>query len=1409
MDNKNGFYTIVAPATMQAGMDYTVTLTIHKIKEPVTINIGITGPSYTDSRTIEIQPFSSEIVNFKIPDILEEGKYELQTEGIAGLIFRKSESLDVAFNKPQVYIQTDKAMYKPGDLVQYRILALDENLKPAKLSEPLNFGILDGAGNQIKYVKGIEFTKGVHSGKFQLSEQPVLGNWYIDVTEGAENKDKTKKQFEVAKYVLPKFTVEIETDKEVAILDKVVKILLRSKYTYGKPVKGKATVTLTNKSHFSNKPVEAVEKTLDINGKGQVEFDLMDDLNFENYLDQYMPEFNVEATMTEAITDLIQTTSTTIKVKRSRFNITVPNVEREYEVNKPFEIKAVIKRLNGLPVSNAKSTAKLMISQNNRGGARPCFGGGIGFGISVYGGMNNDLIYEADINEHGIAVFKLKLTKEGDYSNVRVMYEEEVQHCTSFRMVKELGKDKPSDGLFSPSSSKPLQIRSLSKMFNLGEEFTLNVQSQKPLSYLVYTIKARGRIIQHKYIHVDSDNKCQYQLHLKATFDMMPKAKIFVYSIDTDGELLFDETTIDICNTFENKLEIAAPEQAKASDIVTLNIKSDPDSFVGLLGVDQSVLILQSGNDLDKNHIIDDLNCYETSSRSGDYFVYRPWHSPGVSSGLVTLTNASVPQPPPPMYACGSIMPEQAMLFGGPPAVAFAAPAMMQCQSMPMSDTIALNSACAIVEPPKIRKDFVENWIFDNIKSTDSNGMATFSKKIPDTITSWVITGFSINDQTGFCMTDDATKIRVFQPFFLSTNLPYSIKRGEVITIPVVVFNYMEYDLETEVTMENVEDEYEFMETSYGTELKKKITVSSNSAETVSFTIKPKIVGDLMLKIKAITPVAGDAMHQKLKVEPEGVTQYENMCHFITIPNGLSVEHNLKANIPKDVVLDSEYLEFMVVGDILGPTIKNIDKLVRMPYGCGEQNMINFVPNILVLEYLIAIGREMPSLAEKAKNYMETGFQRELTYKHKNGSYSAFGEGSSESNSWLTAYVARSFIQARKFITIDNKIIEDALEYLIQTQKDNGQFPQTGRLFHSSNQNELGVSAFILLAFLEDKDYIKKYKQQVDKCVEYLASNVENEDNIYSLALVLLVFQKAEHPLAASVKEKLQSKAQQGSSLKWWSNALKYNNNDIEVTAYILQSLLETEEPGELLPIIKWLIGQRNNLGGFDSTQDTVVGLKALVAFAEKYAATGNGEVMIKFKAQDETGVETTSGNISVDKENSLILQSHLLPKSTRQVCLTGEGEGSALVQLSYHYNINTQKSKPSFVIEHTLKSSQISNQLSMSVVAEYKPQSDDITHSNMVVMEIALPSGYTTHNDNIEPIRRVAQVQRVETKNDDTVIVIYFEQLVAGEPISVEISADKSHAVDKLKPAPITIYDYYNTNERTTVYYDINTEIV
>ena len=57
----------------------------------------------------------------------------------------------------------------------------------------------------------------------------------------------------------------------------------------------------------------------------------------------------------------------------------------------------------------------------------------------------------------------------------------------------------------------------------------------------------------------------------------------------------------------------------------------------------------------------------------------------------------------------------------------------------------------------------------------------------------------------------------------------------------------------------------------------------------------------------------------------------------------------------------------------MGKSLKDLDKLLKMPYGCGEQNMLNFAPNIFIIKYLEAVNDLDSVTLEKAKGYMEKG----------------------------------------------------------------------------------------------------------------------------------------------------------------------------------------------------------------------------------------------------------------------------------------------------------------------------------------------------------------------------------------------------------------------------------------------------
>ena len=160
--------------------------------------------------------------------------------------------------------------------------------------------------------------------------------------------------------------------------------------------------------------------------------------------------------------------------------------------------------------------------------------------------------------------------------------------------------------------------------------------------------------------------------------------------------------------------------------------------------------------------------------------------------------------------------------------------------------------------------------------------------------------------------------------------------------------------------------------------------------------------------------------------------------------------------------------------------MENLQHLVNMPYGCGEQNMLNFAPTIYVAKYLqqtnqiIYLKDSDISLNERSIKYMLIGYQKEMNYRHNDGSFSAFGANDKEGSLWLTSFVINCFSQAKEFIYIDQDLYYESIEYILAQQLKDGSFKATGYinndLYGGLNANTGGAtfSAYITLSLFEE-----------------------------------------------------------------------------------------------------------------------------------------------------------------------------------------------------------------------------------------------------------------------------------------------------------------------------------------------------
>lgn len=656
------------------------------------------------------------------------------------------------------------------------------------------------------------------------------------------------------------------------------------------------------------------------------------------------------------------------------------------------------------------------------------------------------------------------------------------------------------------------------------------MSSPRQLELFTYILMARAKIVESKTVKRPADASTTYRFTFLPTFQMAPHVEVLVYYVQ-DKSLCSTRTSIELRETLDNFIELNVdPDTARPGDVVDITVESHAKTYVGLVGVDQSVSLLKEGNDLVQDEIWNELEQFHTQlayahlgffdpekkKKKKTLPLYRNNFPDFNSTGLVLFTNVKEPVQPRIMYnclrkGCADMMPMACSAFDG---------------ARPMIPVI-----------PKIRKEFPETWLWETIPCAEFNGNLTIRKKVPDTITSWIIAGFAIDSVHGLGITKAPTKLRVHQPFFISLNLPYSVKRGEVVSVPCTVFNYLQQQVDVEVTLDNEHNEFEFASDTSIVEdtdfsRKKKATIMSQDGATVTFAIRPAKVGLISLKVVAASPIAGDAIVKTLNVESEGVTQFVNKAVFVDLREKEVIDPiKVMVDIPKEALPDSTRVEISCVGDLLGGTIKNLQKLIQLPCGCGEQNMLNFVPNIVVLNYLRNTHQLTAEIEAKAKKYMEIGYQRELTYKHNDGSYSAFGQSDESGSTWLTAFVAKSFRQAATHITIDEDIVAKALDWLSRTQCSDGSFQEKGSICHKEMQggssNGVALTAYVLCAFLENREQFKQYEAIIGKALKNVVDVLHSTSSTdtYALSVAAYALHLANHESKASVLNKLMNVA--------------------------------------------------------------------------------------------------------------------------------------------------------------------------------------------------------------------------------------------------------------------------------------------
>ncbi|XP_056298071.1 alpha-2-macroglobulin isoform X2 [Pseudoliparis swirei] len=1411
------FFAVTVSSRVRGGQQEALCAQVHGAAESLALTVAL----QTDSGSTAIleQTVSEDFyrcVTFQVPAVRSAtvATVSVTIRGASASVSRNTKILVEPASFIHI-IQTDKPLYKPGQTVKFRIVSMDTNFIPVdrvyKLVE-----LQDPESNRVAQWLDRAGGGGILDLSHPVIAEAAQGSYTITATTG--RGERTSHSFDIKEYVLPKFEVTVELPAVITILDKEATLKICGKYTFGKPVVGSAKAELCRRSrrHRWSSPrrqkdaCRTYEMTTDRSGCATrtVKLEAFG-LNETAFRDT----FEVTAELQEDGTGVVLKGSAQTGFSVSVRTVTFEDLPATYKPGIPLEGKVKLIGADKQAVANE----------------------------AVYLSSHGTATATVTTDLRGVAFFSLDtaLWNNTVFINASPRKEEPARYFSHERRPEYRSASAEVVPVYSKSDSVVTLVPPRAELA-CDEDATVRARyiiqgaelkkGQEAVDFF-YLVMSRGGIVQHGRVPVavtaGTVNKGEMSVTLHRVTDLAPVAQLVVYAVMPGGAVVADSHDFPVQLCLNNKVTLRfSSQQELPAGRTRLLLRAAPGSLCSVRAVDQSVLLLQPERELSVAQVYSRLPLQKLSGYSPDVedpssrldcnSFMRPEPKNDVytvfkSIGVKLLTNSDVKGP----RECYEAFMYDDDVQDSPVSMA---------HEMPMAGILPRRKE-EKKEVQTVRTYFPETWIWDLVP-VGAGGSVEVEQTVPDTVTRWAASAFCVA-AAGFGVAP-GVGLTAFQPFFVSLTLPYSVVRGEAFALKATVFNYLSKCIMVNVTLAE-SDRYAAAACAgclYS------VCVCGGDSRTFSWTLSPTALGQVDLQVSAealrtgslcgnevaIVPDAGriDTVVRTLLVQAEGTPQMVSH-NAVLCPKGGSVEKNVSLVLPHSAVEGSARASVSVLGDLMGRAMKNLDRLLAMPYGCGEQNMLLFAPNVFILDYLKTTGQLTRAIRDRATRFLESGYQRELTYKHDDGSYSAFGKRDESGNTWLTSFVLKSFGGARSYIFVDEGHMTSARRWLSGLQRADGCVRSVGKLLHNGMKggvsDDVSLTAYIIAALLElHGNATDLVVQKGLSCLrEAVSGKVDPRDprdpldHLYTTALMAYTFALAgDAEMKSKLVTHLHHKSDTRGGTRHWTRAgasgKSLDSLEVEMTAYVLLALLSgPPTPGFGLDyssgIVRWLTQNQNPYGGFSSTQDTVVALQALAKYgAATYSAQGVTTVTVA-----APGGGAPDREFRVEQSNRLLYQEEPLSRVPGDYVVRAEGQSCVLTQISLHYNVPPPPDSSSFNISTDIiaKCNISRPQVILVVTVRYQGRREE---TNMVLINIKLLSGYALHPSSLQLLKQVDGVRRVDV--EDGFVNIYVREMKKSEERTHLLTLEEDVPVRNLKPAVVKVYDYYQTSDEAVTDY-------
>lgn len=1425
-----------------------------------------------------------ETMMLRVPAQALEGFYKLKLEGRTDsdeVVFSNETVLEFTQRSITILVQTDKPIYKQDQVVRFRTVPITTDLKP--FSDALDVYMLDPNGIVVKRWLSKQTNLGSVSIEYPLSSQPVLGNWTIRVVAQGQVQNS---HFLVEEYYPQQYEVKVSMPSEFLDTDEHIGGSISANYTNGAPVGGNLTVVISAEAPGGYSSTTTESQSV-FNGYTDFKYKMQDLKRLlSNRVDG--ARVTVAAYVGERYLDLYQSgyAKSTISSSRIKLKFIGPSVF----VFKPymsFDCYLAASYVSGSQLSQDTLRSGLLdvrLTAINK------------FGSSLLPNRTFEVISTTP------GTWKITVDLK-NFINRQTLQDLDHVKVDAVFLSKFVPKASASARLY-PSYSPTLrsvQVSTSTSTAKVGDYAIFHVASNYKLDLVSYIIISKGLILTGGRERIRS-SPTTFAVPVSA--EMVPTSTILVYDISKTNEVLLDTLTFHVdAAALHNFTVVLNSQKDKHGENLEVAVYGQPGTYVGLSAFNNDLNAISGAGQLSTIEFDQQLQDFDRKLDT----VTHHWLSPdgrieeilnfptpaqGLdaasildNTGLIVFTDAQIPRKSAHASPCAAAGLAKCLV-----ADKCYNATLLRCNGRDDCGDSSDESGCEAIADEastiaraherlaranRLQRVYEDNWLWKDI-NIGPLGHYIFNVKLPSVVSTWSVGAFSMSSLQGIGILRHSIEVSNTRPFLLKVEMPSSCNLGEQIGVRALVSNYMSKEIEATIILADSPD-YKFVhvsesgevssyapETSYG-EHQHLITIKPDETAFVYIPIVAQRLGEINVTVSAVTQVARRTAHKRLRVEADGIPQNIHTAIVIDLSQGSYAIKHLDTNVTESPVVKYDKVRRYIYGSnkatvslsggVVGPIFATMpvdaNTTLHLPSDCGEQNMFNFAMNLMLISYLRQTGQETPELKRDAFKHLNLLYQRQLSFRNKDGSFRVF-ESSSEPSVWLTAFVARYLHQAtaqewENYIYIDPDVIDSAIGWLVSKQTHEGSFseasvfvhdrkldssPRNGFVLEDFRAKNVTLTAYVLIALHSVKDRAGEQAARANNArilaQKYLESllhrtTIKTSQDPFDLAVVTYALQLVNSIEADEAYNYLDQKMHQHSGFRYWSpepmapsqiqtqnnrNIIyprargRFDSRNVQTTAYALLTQIRRQAPFQR-DIVEWLNTQRLSNGGWASTQDTIVALQSLI----EYSISSDHRSVTDIKISLETpAIRELSREQKIYINEANISHAHTLqiPNAHGIFTVRAEGSGLALLLLDVQYNVDW----PHLQIKPAIKafdlelrpsySGRNSSNMHMDICARWTLLTES-PRSGMAVLEVPLPTGYMIGQNVLDRIINASSTATLsyprnlrEARLTERKINFYFDY-IDDKRTCVQFTLTRWFPVANMtRFMPVRIYDYY-----------------